>query len=1629
MNKIYRLKFSKRLNALVAVSELTRGCDHSTEKGSEKPARMKVRHLALKPLSAMLLSLGVTSIPQSVLASGLQGMNVVHGTATMQVDGNKTIIRNSVDAIINWKQFNINQNEMVQFLQENNNSAVFNRVTSNQISQLKGILDSNGQVFLINPNGITIGKDAIINTNGFTASTLDISNENIKARNFTLEQTKDKALAEIVNHGLITVGKDGSVNLIGGKVKNEGVISVNGGSISLLAGQKITISDIINPTITYSIAAPENEAINLGDIFAKGGNINVRAATIRNKGKLSADSVSKDKSGNIVLSAKEGEAEISGVISAQNQQAKGGKLMITGDKVTLKTGAVIDLSGKEGGETYLGGDERGEGKNGIQLAKKTTLEKGSTINVSGKEKGGRAIVWGDIALIDGNINAQGKDIAKTGGFVETSGHDLFIKDNTIVDAKEWLLDPENVSINNGANNASELTSGIGGNSNKVLKNVLATVSNGTLSNALAKGIEVNISATKMITVTADVDVKNGTLTLHTEQNGIKVNGNITSTLNGNLTIKSGSWVDIHKNISLGAQGNINITAKKDIAFEKGSNQTITGQGTITSGNQKGFRFSNVSLNGTGTGLLFNINRPGSDNGNITNYFNGTLNISGIVNISMVAPNTRTWYNRHKGRTYWNLSHLNVSKDSNFTLAIDSRGEKGGGAGPLQSYYQLNGISFTGDTTFNVSRGAKVNFDIKTAIGGINGHDNLNYASFDGNISVLGGGVVNFNFDSSTSNLQTPGVIIKSEYFNVSGGSTLNFATQGSTKTGFSIEKDLTLNATKSNITLLQVEGTDGMIGKGIVAKKNITFEGGNITFGSKKAITEIKGNVTINKNTNVTLLSSNYDQHKSPLNITGNVTNKGNLTATGSVINIARNLTVETNAKFLANPNFSFNVSGLFNNKGNSNISIARGGAHFKDINNTKSLNITTNSDSTYRTIIEGNITNSNGDLNITDNKNNAEIQIGGNISQKQGNLTISSDKINITKQITIKKGVNEEDSGSGTTSNANLTIKTKELKLVNDLNISGFNKAEITAKDNSDLIIGNSNSDANAKKVTFDKVKESKISADGHNVTLNSKVETSNDDNSTGDDGDNNTGLAINAKNVTVNNNITSHKAVNITASEKVATKEGTTINATTGSVEVTAKTGDIKGGIESKSGNVNITASGDMLKVSNVTGQNVTVTASSGAVTTTEGSTINATANVVEISAREGELRGEIKAEEGAVNITAKEKNLTVSNVTAKNNVTVKAEKGTLTTTSGKTIKSKDDKVELTTKSGGIGGTISGDTVSIKATNDLTTQAGSTINGTNGVTTSSQSGDIGGTISGGKVEVSATKDLTTKSGSEIKATAGEVNVTSATGTIGGTISGNTVNVTANTGDLTVGGGTRINAMQGAATLTASSGKLTTKASSSITSANNQVNLSAKDGNIEGNINAANVTLNTTGALTTMKGSSINANSGTLVINAKDAKLDGAALGNHTVVNVTNASGSGSVIATTSSRVNITGDLITVNGLNIISKNGINTVLLKGVKIDVKYIQPGIASVDEVIEAKRILEKVKDLSDEEREALAKLGVSAVRFAEPNNAITINTQNEFTTRPSSQVTISEGKVCFLIGNGATICTNIADIER
>jgi filamentous hemagglutinin family protein len=59
-------------------------------------------------------------------------------------------------------------------VQQNAASAVLNRVVGKNASAIFGALQSNGRVFLINPNGILFGAGAQIDTAGLVASTLNM---------------------------------------------------------------------------------------------------------------------------------------------------------------------------------------------------------------------------------------------------------------------------------------------------------------------------------------------------------------------------------------------------------------------------------------------------------------------------------------------------------------------------------------------------------------------------------------------------------------------------------------------------------------------------------------------------------------------------------------------------------------------------------------------------------------------------------------------------------------------------------------------------------------------------------------------------------------------------------------------------------------------------------------------------------------------------------------------------------------------------------------------------------------------------------------------------------------------------------------------------------------------------------------------------------------------------------------------------------------------------------------------------------------------------------------------------------------------------------------------------------------
>src|SRR5271170_5870901 len=104
------------------------------------------------------------------------GGQVVGGAAAINtVPGTVTINQQSNIAIINWQTFSIGAGELTKFVQPSSTSAALNRVLGGQISIINGTLSANGQVYLVNGNGIVVGPGGIVCANSFIASTRDIA--------------------------------------------------------------------------------------------------------------------------------------------------------------------------------------------------------------------------------------------------------------------------------------------------------------------------------------------------------------------------------------------------------------------------------------------------------------------------------------------------------------------------------------------------------------------------------------------------------------------------------------------------------------------------------------------------------------------------------------------------------------------------------------------------------------------------------------------------------------------------------------------------------------------------------------------------------------------------------------------------------------------------------------------------------------------------------------------------------------------------------------------------------------------------------------------------------------------------------------------------------------------------------------------------------------------------------------------------------------------------------------------------------------------------------------------------------------------------------------------------------------
>ncbi|MBU0688227.1 MAG: filamentous hemagglutinin N-terminal domain-containing protein [Gammaproteobacteria bacterium] len=498
LNKIYRTIWSEALGAWVAVSELVK----SKGKGSGS-SLMRVLNIGgvdaatddihrhrfkLSALTVLcLLSFGAQANPM--------GGNVVNGSATFNTNGNTLTVTNTPGAIIHWQDFSIQQNEITRFNQQSASSAVLNRVVGGNTSQILGSLQSNGRVFLVNPNGIVFGSGSTVDVAGLVATSLNLSDADFLSGRHRF--ASDPNAQAVSNAGNLNAQQGGEIWLIAPDVENSGVITAPDGEILLAAGSSVELVNSLDPNLRVNITAPAGDATNVGQLVASAGRLGLFGTIVRSSGQVSADSATM-QGGKIVFKSSQ-RTEVSGAVSATG--SRGGDISVLGsNEAQLNAGASLDASGSNGGGNVLvGGDKQGLNP-AVVNAKTTYMDASSTIKADALDagSGGKVIVWGnDVTSAHGIVSARGGANSGDGGFVETSAHYLNVA-GIQVDASasqgkagEWLLDPYNVTMGaSGSTTWGAFSGGVWTPSG-----IGSFINTGVISGMLSGGTSVTITTT------------------------------------------------------------------------------------------------------------------------------------------------------------------------------------------------------------------------------------------------------------------------------------------------------------------------------------------------------------------------------------------------------------------------------------------------------------------------------------------------------------------------------------------------------------------------------------------------------------------------------------------------------------------------------------------------------------------------------------------------------------------------------------------------------------------------------------------------------------------------------------------------------------------------------------------------------------------------------------------------------------------------------------------------------------------------------------------------------------------------------------------------------------------------------
>ncbi|MGB3810568.1 MAG: filamentous hemagglutinin N-terminal domain-containing protein [Parvibaculum sp.] len=384
-----------------------------------------------------------------------QDPNVVGGAATFNLSGPATLnVNQSTDrTVIDWRSFDIGSNATTNFIQPNSSSIAVNRVNnSSNPTEIQGNLNANGQVWILNANGVLFGKTAKIDVAGIVASTANISVQSFMSGDTRLQLTGADG-GSVTNEGNITVADGGLAAFVAPAVRNSGTITARVGQVALAAGTTFTLDLAGDRLVEIGLGADNAIVDHSGHIVADGSTVQISA---RAAGAL-VDSV----------------VNVSGTVLASSAHEEGGTIILTADNITTTADAVLKAdagTNGDGGTIYGYADKLGK--------------------------------------YDGTFSAQGGSQSGDGGFIETSGETVNFGSALSVSASaangaagKWLIDPNDITIDSAL--AGALTASLTGGTSTEVSTAGGTGGNGditldtTINAAATNGAELTLTGRRV----------------------------------------------------------------------------------------------------------------------------------------------------------------------------------------------------------------------------------------------------------------------------------------------------------------------------------------------------------------------------------------------------------------------------------------------------------------------------------------------------------------------------------------------------------------------------------------------------------------------------------------------------------------------------------------------------------------------------------------------------------------------------------------------------------------------------------------------------------------------------------------------------------------------------------------------------------------------------------------------------------------------------------------------------------------------------------------------------------------------------------------------------------------------------